>query len=71
MNPVVVEVNRGIARVVERPKSVKVEIIDLDLLREGADEDIERYWNASLSPAGRHLVRVRHPEIAKPLSSRR
>jgi hypothetical protein len=64
MSTVLVEVCGGLARVALKPIRTEVEIIDLDQLREGASEDINRYWNDSLSSRARKYVRANYPEVA-------
>ena len=63
MRTVLVEVAGGIAEVVRSPKEVTVEIVDLDLLREGDYEDIRNYWNKTLSARGRRYVKQRYPKM--------
>jgi hypothetical protein len=59
------EVSGGLARVLSKPTDVEVEVIDLDQLREGAYEDIQHYWNNSLSARARRYVRTKYPDVAR------
>jgi hypothetical protein len=63
MKTVVIEVDRGTAETVRKPKDVNVEIVDLDLLREGDCEDIRQYWTEELSSTARKHVRRHHPKV--------
>jgi hypothetical protein len=63
MKTVLVEVTGGLAEIVHAPKEVTVEIIDLDLLREGDFDDVRHYWNDVLSAAGRRYIERRHPKV--------
>lgn len=63
MKTVLVEVKSGIAEVIRAPKKLTVEIVDLDLLREGDLEDIRDYWNDALSSAGKRYVKLRYPKL--------
>ena len=65
MKRVVIELSGGIAQIVCSPKKVEVEIIDLDVLREGDVDDITGYWN-SLSLSTRRRLKRQHPEIVQP-----
>ena len=69
MSPILVEVSGGLARVAAKPANAKVEVIDLDQLREGAYEDVHRYWNGVLSPRARTYVRTNHPDVARRLDA--
>jgi hypothetical protein len=68
MVPILIEINKGIAEVVAPKNRHSVEIIDVDLLRSGAYEDAERYWNECLSARARRYITARYPQIAGPLS---
>jgi hypothetical protein len=63
MRRVLIEVKGGVVEVVRAPKEAVVEIIDLDLLREGDVEDIRRHWNDGLSAAARAHVKHRYPKM--------
>lgn len=63
MKTVLVEVKGGIAQVIRAPKNLAVEIVDLDLLREGDIEDIRDYWNGALSTSCQRHVRLRYPKL--------
>ena len=69
MSTILVEVSGGLARVAIKPTRTQVEVIDLDQLREGAYEDVHRYWNDSLSARARKYVRANHPELARRLDA--
>jgi len=68
---VLVEINSGIAEVVRAPKGTSVEIIDLDLLREGDVQDIEAYWNNRLSRLGQQYVKQHYPGMFRRLTAER
>jgi hypothetical protein len=63
MKTVVIEVDRGTAEAVRKPKDINVEIVDLDILREGDCEDIKRYWTEELSATTRKHIRRHHPKV--------
>lgn len=63
MRTAIVEVSNGIAATVRSPRNVRVEIVDLDLLREGDIEDIKRYWLTELSALGRNYVKTTRREM--------
>ena len=69
MMTILVEVTGGLARVATNPTRAEVEVIDLDQLREGAYEDVHRYWNGSLSAGARKYVRANHPGVARRLDT--
>jgi hypothetical protein len=69
MSQVLVEVSRGLAKVVAKPTEAEVEVIDLDQLRQGAYEDVHRYWIESLSPSARRYVRRKYPKLAHRIES--
>jgi hypothetical protein len=69
MSMILVEVSGGLARVAINPTRAEVEVIDLDQLREGAYEDVHRYWNDSLSARARRHVRANYPEVARRLDA--
>lgn len=71
MKTVVVEVSGGIAKVVRAPKETKVEIIDLDLLREGDSDDVRDYWNESLSRSAQRFIRQKYPRMLESLRTER
>ncbi|HEX6504902.1 MAG TPA: hypothetical protein VF011_16805 [Terriglobales bacterium] len=57
MKTAIIEVRGGIATAVRKPNDVKIEIVDLDLLREGDIDAIKQYWSADLSSRGRNYVK--------------
>ena len=63
MERVVVQIDRGIVDVVSTPKGVRVDVIDLDLLREGDVEDIQAYWGGALSRGARAYVKLHYPRM--------
>ena len=63
MKTIIVEISGGSARVVRAPKETEVEIIDLDLLREGDSDDVRRYWNDSLSRFARRFIGQKYPRM--------
>jgi hypothetical protein len=65
MATILVEVSGGLAKVGTSPRRSKVEVVDLDQLREGAYEDVHRYWNDSLSVRARKYVKTNYPDIAR------
>jgi hypothetical protein len=64
MNSVLITVLGGVAEVVASPKEVDVEIIDLDALREGVEDDVREYWRG-LSARARRYVESEYPQIAR------
>jgi len=70
MAAILIEINKGIAGVVSPMKRTAIEIVDVDLLRSGAYEDAERYWDECLSARARSHVSARYPQIARALSRR-
>jgi hypothetical protein len=68
MKTVLVEVSKGIPEVIRCPKDTEVEIIDLDLLREGDVEDIKDYWNKGLSRRAQQYIKHRHPRMFRRLA---
>lgn len=64
MNSILITVQGGLAEVVASDENVDVEIIDLDVLREGNTDDVYRYWRDGLSAKGRRYVKSHHPQIA-------
>jgi hypothetical protein len=69
MSSVLVEVSHGLASVVAKPTDTEVEVIDLDQLREGAYEDVRRYWEETLSARARKHVRGKYPQVASRLET--
>lgn len=69
MAQILVEVSRGLARVVANPTDREIEIVDIDQLRAGAYEDARRYWTDSLSDNARVYVKASYPEIANALDA--
>ena len=65
MKSILITVLGGVAEVVASPKRVRVEIIDLDSLREGDDDDVKEYWRDGLSARARRYVESEHPQIAR------
>ena len=63
MGSVLITVQGGLAEIAERPKGVEVEVIDLDVLREGADDDVTTYWRSRLSSKGRRYVKRKFPQL--------
>lgn len=70
MKTVVIEVDRGTAETVRKPRDVNVEVIDMDLLREGDCEDIKRYWTEELSPIARKYIRQHRPKMLQAMEGR-
>jgi hypothetical protein len=70
MDSVLITVRGGIAELGASPNGINVEIIDLDALREGAYDDIQRYWRDGLSARARRYVTVNHPDVARSVRKR-
>jgi len=64
LGKVLIEVIGGVAHVVRSPKTVKVEILDLDVFSGGGVEEAIDYWNALSLGSRRHLKR-HHPGLLK------
>lgn len=62
MKSVLIEVKAGFAEVIRRPKRLNIEIVDVDLLRDGDVEGSRDYWNSSLSSTGRRYIKKRYPQ---------